>query len=217
MHGRGAQIEPANRFVATRREDDWEQLAADDEFQIERSSDTLDPLPRFAVRPDQQRVVASVERGGQQRRRGDTRRFHPRHDRGERTGPVEMWIQRQQAVEMVGQQLAHHPLAYRLAVMERDILPHVGEIGRDQDDLGRPVGAQRGHRQQQLDQLVVRMIERAIQERSFRRRLDSNQALAVRKPVHRHRPAWHAERLRQPLRRRPGGEREYAAAHAVTS
>jgi len=32
VHGRGAQIEPANRFVATRREDDWEQLAADDEL-----------------------------------------------------------------------------------------------------------------------------------------------------------------------------------------
>jgi DNA repair photolyase len=32
VRGRGAQIEPANRFLATRREDDWEQLAADDEL-----------------------------------------------------------------------------------------------------------------------------------------------------------------------------------------
>lgn len=35
VRGRGAQIEPANRFLATHREDDWEHLAAGDELRAD--------------------------------------------------------------------------------------------------------------------------------------------------------------------------------------
>ncbi len=132
--------------------------------------------------------------------------------------PVEMRVDRHQPVEALGDQPPDDPLADCLAGAERDILPHIGEIGRDQHDAARSVGAQRPGGQQQLDQLRVGMIERAIEDRRLRRGRHPDQALAIGEAARFHLMAGNAEFNGQTLRRFPrffkGKER---AGHACNS
>jgi len=76
---------------------------------------------------------------------------------------VQVRVDGDQCVELAGQQLADHSLADHLARVEGDVLAHVGQIGRDQDQsLGAQAARFTGH-QQQLDQLFVGVVEAAVE------------------------------------------------------
>ena len=95
-----------------------------------------------------------------------------------------MRVDRDDRVEVVGQQPADDPLADRFAGRELDVLPHVAQVRRDQRNGARAVLPRRRGREQQLDELVVGMVEAAT-DRDVGGQRDGNRdaALAIRKAV----------------------------------
>ena len=77
---------------------------------------------------------------------------------------MQMRVDSDDAVEAARDQRPDDLLADRLASMKRGVLPHVAEIGRDQDQRRAPFAPKRFSREQQCQQLVVRPVERRIND-----------------------------------------------------
>ena len=75
---------------------------------------------------------------------------------------VQVRVDGDQPVELAGQQLAKHPLADYFTGIEGDVLAHVGQIRRDQDQSPGAQSARLAGDQEQLDQLLVGMVEAAV-------------------------------------------------------
>ena len=140
------------------------QLVAHAIFETMLGRSRLDPLPGFGIRADQQRVGMPLgDQARQRRRRAEGDGIGQRHGLLQGRDAVQVRVDGDQAVEMVGQQPADYPLADHLARVEGDVLAHVGQIGRDQDQsLGAQASRFAGH-QQQLDQLFVGVVEAAVE------------------------------------------------------
>ncbi len=124
----------------------------------------LDPLQRLGIRADQQRIgMPFGDQSRQRRGRAKGDRIGQRHRLLQGGDAVQVRVDGDQCVELAGQQLADHSLADHLARVEGDVLAHVGQIGRDQDQsLGAQAARFTGH-QQQLDQLFVGVVEAAVE------------------------------------------------------
>ena len=139
-------------------------LAADDKGQARKARNPADPLVRFRVRPGQHRRGLMIDRSRQQRCGGDRDGRNIGDDFAKATHPVEMRIVGQHPVERARQQASDHPLAHRLAGAERHVLPHIGQIGRDQNHLTRAAIAQCRRSEQHFDQLGIGIIKRAVEQ-----------------------------------------------------
>ncbi|MET3242167.1 hypothetical protein ABIF36_007655 [Bradyrhizobium japonicum] len=101
-----------------------------------------------------------------------------------------------------------------LARMKRNVLPHVAQIGRDQDQPLCAAATQRLCGEQQGDQLVVGLIERGIEDGGVGCGRDRDAQLAVREAVQGHLVGGKPKPRRETLRRlgaeRQGLERDHA-------
>ena len=110
----------------------------------------LDPLRRLGIRPHQQRAVAARDRHvGEQAGAGQRDRMRHRNRLGETGDAVQVGIDRDDAVEQPGQESADDALAHHLARMEGLVLAHVGQIGRDQDEVAHAAAPGAARHQQQ--------------------------------------------------------------------
>ncbi|MCY1549699.1 hypothetical protein D9M68_858810 [compost metagenome] len=97
---------------------------------------------------------------------------------------MQVRVHRDHGVKQTGQEAADDALAHRFAGVERDVLPHVGQVWRHQREVH---GAElvRGARDQQdFNQLLVRLVQAAPEHHTRWQALGQSQAqLAVRKAV----------------------------------
>ena len=122
-------------------------------------------------------------------------------DRPQIRRAVQMRVHRHHPVDGRRQKPPDDPLADRLAWMKGDVLTHVAQIGRDQFDRPRPAIAQRRGGQQQVDQPVVRAVQRTVKHRPPRLRHHPHKAFAIGKAVARDGQEGQAHRIRQPAGR----------------
>lgn len=80
-----------------------------------------------------------------------------------------MRVDRDDAIKCLRQQLADNLLANRLAVMERRVLAHITKIGCHQNEPSRTTAPQGFTGEQQRKQLVIRLMQRGIDERRLGR------------------------------------------------
>jgi len=104
-------------------------------------------------------------------------------DFGNGGNAMKMCVYRQYPVEKRRQKGRHRPLTDRLSFMEGLVLAHVTEIGRNEHEATRSVAAQRIDREQKIDQLFVRFVERAVKESRAGRGRNTDSALTVRKSM----------------------------------
>jgi hypothetical protein len=138
------------------------QLAAHRMFESVRLGGRDQPLFGFFVGRDQDRALAVLRGQITEQGRGRER------DRGmggdgfmQGGDPVQMRIDRHHGIEQIGQKGTDDALAHGFAGMKRDVLAHVGQIGRDQGQIPCAELACGARGQQQFDELVVGPIERA--------------------------------------------------------
>ncbi|MCY1434694.1 hypothetical protein D9M71_507610 [compost metagenome] len=81
-------------------------------------------------------------------------------------------------IEALGEELADHPLADHLAGMEGDVLAHVGQVRRHQQQAAGAETARLAGHQQQLDQLLVGAVEAAVQHQGVGQHLALSQRQA---------------------------------------
>ncbi len=116
--------------------------------------------PRRARRPAR---LAGAAQPGSQRRRGRARSARHANTSASAATRCRCASTHSTRSKALAEQLGDDALRDRLAGLERGVLPHVAEIRRHQRD-GRRAGApQRVGREQQLDELRVRVVERAHQ------------------------------------------------------
>ena len=147
-----------------------------------------DPLRGFFVWPHQQGVGAlAVHKVGQQWRGGQRECLCRRYGLLQSGDAVQVGVHRDDRIEQVGQEVPHDLLADGLTRLERDVLAHVGQVGRDQAHTGGAQLARGVGREQQGQGLGVRVVQAAGEHHrpALHRRLDAHQGLAVGKPVHR--------------------------------
>ena len=136
-------------------------LFRDHHFGAQQFCDLLHPGQGFAVGTDQYAVGIEVAlqyfserwscRNGCGGDAGD--------DLAERRDAVEMRVDGYEAIEMVGDEPADDALAHGFAGMEGNILPHIGEIGRDEHDAARAIVAQRRRGEQDFDQFRIGIVQ----------------------------------------------------------
>ncbi len=166
---------------------------------IETARPPLRPGRRFRIRSNDQwpRLVPGKSAGERFDRREVARRRAERP--GEVVGSVQVRLHRDHAVEPGADQRADDVAAQGLARLEDRVLPQVAEIGRHQDQPPRAGASPGVGGQQEVDELLVGMIERAVDHGDVGGgRGDARHRLAVRKAVRRHRPQRRAQGGRQP-------------------
>jgi len=118
---------------------------------------------------------------------------------GEACHAVQVGIHCDDAIEERREEGADVPLAHGFARHERAVLPHVGQVGRDQGDLLRPEGARGLRSEQQLHELLVGVIERTQDGHAARKAWrQRDPQLVVGEPVAAHERCLRASRARQP-------------------
>jgi len=96
---------------------------------------------------------------------------------------MEMGVDRHDTVERIGEEPTNDFLADRFAGMKSRILAHIAHIGRNQDQPLRSVAPQGLCGEQDGEELVVRLVERRINDRDRRSRSYADPQFAVGKPV----------------------------------
>jgi hypothetical protein len=96
---------------------------------------------------------------------------------------VQVWIDRDDAVEAAGQEGPDRLLADRRARPVDRILAHVAKVGRDQDQPFRPSATPGVLGEHQLDELWIGSIQAAVDDGDGRRRRHEGDDLAVWKGV----------------------------------
>ena len=163
-------------------------LAADGAVVADALGGLADPLAGLLVGTQQQGARALArDPVGQRRRTADPDRVRDRNRLAQRRDPVQVRVDRDHGIEQLGQEGADDALADHLARRKRHVLPHIGQIGRDQRQVARAELACAARHQQQLDQLLVGLLQAAQQHDALgqlRRQLELE--LAVRKAVPQH-------------------------------
>jgi len=106
------------------------------------------------------------------------------HSLLQRGHPVQVRVHGDEGVEQIGQKSADDALADRLAGVEGHVLPHVGQVGRDQREVPRAQRARGARRQQQFDQLLVGLLQAAPDHHPRRQKVGQAQAqFAIRETM----------------------------------
>ena len=144
-----------------------------------------DPLQGLLVGPEQQRTRQMARHPGpEQWGCAEHAAAATRHHLVERGDAVQVRVHRDQAVDLAGQQRADMALADGLAGMESHVLPHIGQVGADQQDLARTERSRRRQGDQQLDQFVVGLVQPAQHQQPIGQpRRQPEPGLAVGKTV----------------------------------
>ena len=111
-----------------------------------------------------------------------------------------MSIDGDDAVERLVEEPADDTLADRFARPEGRILAHVRKIRRNEHQPFRALAPQRFRGEQQDEQLLVRLVERRIDDRRRRRGTRRNAQLSVGKPMNVDFVARNGEQCREPTR-----------------
>ena len=176
-------------------------LAADRMLELAGACRLGDPLPRLLIRSDQHRARhLHGDEAPELRRRRQRDATPARHHLVQAGDPVQVRVDSHHTVELRRQQRPDVTLADRLARREFHVLPHVGEVGRDQHQMPH-APAPRGRRgDQQLDQAVVGlMLHPAQQDDVARQRLGQHHPrLPVRETMSRDDPHRAAQLPGQP-------------------
>lgn len=98
-------------------------------------------------------------------------------------GAMEVGVDRDHAIERLGEESSDDLLTDRLVLVKRSVLPHVAEIRRDQNQPLGAVAPQGLGGEQQRQELLVRPIQRRIDRDDRRRWRHAHTQLRVRKSV----------------------------------
>ena len=133
---------------------------------------------------------------------------------------VQMRVDRDDAIHKTSEQPANDLLADRFARLKGSVLPHVAEIGRDQNEPLGAIAPQRFGGEQERDKFFVRPIERRIDDRDGAAGPTVTPQFPVGKPVYRDfvhaaTPSRAASRLASLARRRQALNDD--RAHGVVS
>ncbi len=104
-------------------------------------------------------------------------------DVAEPSRSVEVSVDRYDAIETIRDEKADHLLAYAFAGMKGDVLPHVAKVRGDESEPLTAISPQRLRGKQKGKKLVIRPVERGINNPHGRSRPRANAQLAIRKCV----------------------------------
>ena len=103
---------------------------------------------------------------------------------------MQMRIDSNDAIEAARKQGANDPLIDRLTSMKGGILTHIAKIRSSQDQSACAFATKRFSREKQCQQLVIRPVERRINDACRRRRSDSHAKFAIREGMYIDRMKW---------------------------
>lgn len=94
---------------------------------------------------------------------------HTSSSRAEPSRSVKVSVDRDDAIETIRDQSADHLLADGFAGMKSDVLPHIAKVGRDENEPFAAISPKRFRGEQQGEKLVVRPVERGVNDAHGRR------------------------------------------------
>ena len=133
-------------------------------------------------------------------------------------GAVQMGFHRDHTVEGLREEIANGALTDGVAGVERGVLTHVAEIRRNQHQSSGSSTTQCFRREQQREQLFVRIIERTANDGRRCGRPDGNAQLSVGKSMQGNLMPGDAKPLRERSPNASGGRQplDRGAGHALT-